>query len=371
MTNPLPKPVLESRPAAEAVRIVALSHLDEAAAALPRLDEPGDEEALHDFRVALRRLRTVLRAYGPLAGEAGRKRVRRRLRRLARITTAGRDAEVQLAWLREREGELSAAERPGWRWLVARLESRRAEASEGRPVIRRAFAKLERRLRRQLGSYQLTIDLERGAGPAGPTFGAATAAAIHEELETLERRLSEASPAEPDVLHEARINAKRLRYVLEPVAGDGVLVERLKDLQDRLGELCDARVAQRELATGAETAAAERARALFDQALAEAAGAAVAPRRRDQRAGLIALARAARARWDRAYARLAAEWLEGRATPFVGDVRKLAERLAAVSPIPRSAADGRAPDADPWPKLPGVAHRRRRHRRAPRSPSGE
>lgn len=369
MTTPLSQPGLEQRPAAEAVRLVAMSRLEEAAAALARLDEPGDEEALHDFRVALRRLRTILRAYRPLVGRAARKQMRRRLRGLARITNAGRDAEVQLAWFRAQGQDLTPGQRTGWRWLVERLEARQAEATDGQSVIRDEFAKIERRLRRQLGSYQLTIDLERGAGPAGPTFGEATAAAVRDEVDALEKRLGDTSQTEPDAIHSARIAAKRLRYVLEPVAANSVVVERLKELQDRLGELTDARVVERELAAGVESAAAERARAMFEQALEHADTASL--RRRDQRAGLVALARAARARWKRAYARLAAEWLGGRAGPFIEDVRALANALAGTSPLPHSAEDDRASAADPWPRLRGGASRRRHRRRAPRSPSGE
>ncbi len=371
MSTPIPPTDLGQRPAAEAVRLVAMSRLDEAAAALARMDEPGDEEALHDFRVALRRLRTILRAYRPLVGRAARKQMRRRLRRLARITNAGRDAEVQLAWLRPQGQDLTAGERTGWRWLVERLEARDAEAVDEQSVMREEFAKIERRLRRQLGSYQLTIDLERGAGPAGPRFGEATAVAVRDEVDVLEQRLAETAPSEPDAIHAARITAKRLRYVLEPLAAKSVVVERLKELQDRLGELTDARVVERELAAAVESAAAERARALFDQAL-EHADAAPA-RRRDQRAGLVALARAARLRWKRGYARLAAEWLGGRAGPFIEDVRALADDLAGTSPLPQTAAaaDDRASAADPWPRLRSGASRRRHRRQTPRSPSGE
>jgi len=160
-----------------------------------------------------------------------------------------------------------------------------------------------------------------------------------------------------------------LRYVLESVESGEALVQRLKVLQDRLGELCDARVAERELADAVETAAAERARGLFDTALET--GEAPLPRRRDQRAGLVALARAARARWDKGFKQLEAEWLGGQAQPFLDDARALAAALRGASSTPRSAADEPASAADPWPRARSGAIRRRHRRRAPRSPSAD
>ena len=55
-----------------------------------------DREALHDFRVAVRRLRSVLRAYRRWLGRAAARKARRRFRSLAATTNDGRDAEVQL-----------------------------------------------------------------------------------------------------------------------------------------------------------------------------------------------------------------------------------------------------------------------------------
>ena len=368
MTSPFPAE-LPVRPAAEAARVVALAHLDSAREALERLGDPSDAEALHDFRVSLRRLRTTLRAYRSHVGEAARKPMRRRLRDLATATSAGRDEQVLLQWLSGRERDLTPGQRTGLRWLIGRLETRRSGFDEMVATARAAFLKAERRLRRRLGSYQLTIDLESGARPSGPTFGAATAVAAGEQVDALAQQLAEVDASAYDALHNVRKTVKRLRYVLEPVAYDGVVVERLRELQDRLGELCDNRVAQRELADAVEAAAAERARALYDHALTDPA--AVAPRRRDQRAGLVALARTARAQWDRGFDRFAAEWLEGRADPFLNDVRRLAEGLAEVSPSHRS---GEAPDAtasDPWTGAGRGGRRRRRRRRAPRSRSVE
>src|SRR4051794_18063096 len=61
---PLPDYLLDL-PAEEAARLIALSLLDRAAAAAARMTDPSDPQALHDFRVATRRLVACLQAYRP------------------------------------------------------------------------------------------------------------------------------------------------------------------------------------------------------------------------------------------------------------------------------------------------------------------
>ena len=59
-------PTVLAQPADEGARLLALQNLKAARAARTRLATPGDLEALHDYRVALRRLRH--------AGEGRRRR---------------------------------------------------------------------------------------------------------------------------------------------------------------------------------------------------------------------------------------------------------------------------------------------------------
>jgi hypothetical protein len=57
---------LLDRPTKAAVRLLALGLLEEAEAGRRALHGGEDAEALHDLRVALRRLRSCLRSYAPL-----------------------------------------------------------------------------------------------------------------------------------------------------------------------------------------------------------------------------------------------------------------------------------------------------------------
>ncbi|WP_148874745.1 CHAD domain-containing protein, partial [Serratia marcescens] len=59
--------------------------------ALRRLQQTPDNEALHDLRVSLRRIRSLLR---PLRGCPGATRLDRAAARLSKLTTPLRDLEV-------------------------------------------------------------------------------------------------------------------------------------------------------------------------------------------------------------------------------------------------------------------------------------
>lgn len=404
----MPGSRLASLPAAEAARRLALGRLAEAGAAAWRLSDPDDAEALHDFRVALRRLRALLRALEePLAGRAG-KRWQRRLARLADATGEGRDAEVALAWVESERSTLPAGQRPGAVWLAAVLAQRTEQAYAGvRNEVQAKFAPLAERLRvrlarpeedrkRDLGKEEESFgvkadegdegaaaespgDLQPGAdgdvparrkvGPSlflpssslvlPPSFGLVLAEALREHLASLrERLLVIAGPEDVEPAHRARIAGKRLRYLLETVSGEvagaGPAVARLKGLQDLLGELHDAHVLEVELPAAAERAAAETARALAEAA---AVGGGQRRRRWTEVAGVLALIERNRVRRDRLFAGLAAEWLgEGKATVRLAEaVEAVAARLegraaaasGGVRSAPRAAADLSPGQPDP------------------------
>ncbi len=248
---------LLDRPAVLAASAVALAYLDDAVAAATRLSDGSDAEALHDFRVTIRRLRVTLRTYPGLHASVSRKQ-RRRLRRLVRATNPARDAEVQLAWFVERSPRFTPLERAGLGPLRARLRARRRRVMAAtRDELQERFEKLERKLRRRLTT------LRSDAGPHEAPFRAVAAATLVQHASDLAGRLSATSPSSaPAELHATRIAAKRLRYLLEPVQSglsDGAaLVRRLKDLQDLFGALTDAHdleVVLREAGEGAAPAA--------------------------------------------------------------------------------------------------------------------
>ncbi|HEV2851795.1 MAG TPA: CHAD domain-containing protein [Thermoanaerobaculia bacterium] len=333
---------LLSRPSEEGARLLALSFLDQAAQAWPRLADPAnsaDTEALHDFRVALRRLRSCLRAYRSHLEDSIPRKLAKRLKRLAASTGPGRDTEVQIEWLQGRRPHLAVHHRAGLAWLLARLEERMRDAREEmREEIEHEFLKVEEELRRRLSVYHTEIHLD----PASPreTLGGATAALLRRQVADLEAHLARVEdPEDEEEAHEARISAKRVRYLLEPFAGEiegaAPVVKGFKTLQDLLGDLHDAHVLETELAGAVETAAAERARRVLELSLAQAPDDRFlrAERRRDRESGLISLARLNRARRDRLFEALEAEWLAGKAHDFLRQVEGLPLDTPASPPV--------------------------------------
>jgi len=278
-------PHLLDQSTVQAVRRIAAGYLKDAASALTRIRDPKDHDALHNFRVAVRHLRSLLRAYRPWLGSVGGRKVRRRLRKLTRLTGAGRDAEVQIEWLELQRRHLDARERNGLDWLIRRLRARR------QLVYRTARKKIGRDFERVAQMLRDRIESAEGGHSKG--FRDAFCGLVQLQGREFEQRLGAlASADDVEAAHQARIGTKRLRYLVEPLRAQlpeaRAVIKSLKRLQDRLGKLHDMHVLESEIARVAEGAAAGKAGRLH--ALAR-------ERRRDRRPGLVAIA--ARARMHR------------------------------------------------------------------------
>ncbi len=246
-------------PVAQSAAQIARSYLDDAAAAAARLGDRADAEALHDFRVAIRRLRVTVGAYTALHDGVSRK-TRRRLRKLARATNAARDAEVQLAWFHNRSARFTPAQRGALAPVRGRIRAwRRREQIRSHTKLLRRFEKLDGKLRQRLTT------LESSGRDQRAHFGATAAAALIRHAEDLSARLgavtSVSQAAPPAEVHATRIAAKKLRYLLEPLQADvpsaHVLLKRLKQLQDLLGAINDAHVLRDELDRAGVSAATD------------------------------------------------------------------------------------------------------------------
>ncbi len=227
--------------AVRGARLIALDRLDSADDAADKLaKDPDDLRALHDLRVALRRVRSWLRAFKAELEDGSTNKDRKRLRDLVDETNRGRDADVQVAWLEKHAKHRDAEWTRGAERLIEVIEAER----ETTFVLDRewfdAFEQAHARLAKHLATVREPV---RGSDPPPPTLAVAIGARLPELLDTLSDAMSSihASTDETEA-HAARIAAKRLRYVLEPAAdvrGCKALLERLKRLQDDLGALHD------------------------------------------------------------------------------------------------------------------------------------
>lgn len=311
------------------IRTVALALLRDAIAERDRLATAPDEEALHDFRVAVRRLRSWLRAHREVLGRAAGRRIRRALRRVAQATNVSRDAEVLAAWLIEARAGLDGPQQLGADWVLREVSADHPRCEGGVVLSDEVQADFDRAvelLEERLPVFTMTHHLSDGVREL--PFGAAMAAGVRRHAATLRRRLARVGGADDDTLvHRARIAGKRLRYLLEPVAphlaGGLEVIERLKLLQDTLGEVHDSHVWLEDLGRRIERHGVQEARRLASATLLDTAEAPVV---QDVRPGVTALTRGLRRRVRDRYAAYVSAWDEPATAAFFGEV----ERMAAV-----------------------------------------
>jgi hypothetical protein len=175
------------------------------------------------------------------------------------------------------------------------------------------------------------------------------------------------STDEPGI-HGARIEGKRLRYLLEPLRGyqradAAESIDRLKRLQDLLGDLHDTHVLAAELKDAFTEMAAEQARRSLGSTL-DGSGPAGAPRRRggSPRSGLVALAQRVSERREALHAEFVRNLKRGELEALIEGVRGLVAALEAPGRRrrPRAPAVRTARPAPGARAHPGPSTRRTR-----------
>ncbi len=211
--------------------------------------EQLDIEFLHEYRVAIRRARSILRTVRgtlpaddaqALAGELGW---------LGQLTGPPRDLDVHLAELRSANGDLA----PLSQYLADRREAAQDEL---------VAAMDSERYRRLVDSWEALerADVDTASAPdadrpAGEEADALIARAYRRVLRR-GRAIEWSTP--PEALHDLRKRAKELRYLLEcfqtlyPEQERTSVIKELKALQDNLGEFQDCQVQAEAVHTMAE-----------------------------------------------------------------------------------------------------------------------
>lgn len=213
-----------------------------------RAHEPGarsgrDPEDLHQMRVAVRRLRAVLRASRALFDPKVVERLRSELDWLGARLGLVRDLDVLHAYLQPRLAPLAGAEHRAGQRVLRRLGGDRARARAGlhealdSPRYPRILEQLETFLSRPPAS---TSDVSL------PDVAATEWKRLRKAVQKLPGRPS------TDELHAVRIKVKRARYAAELArAAAGArgkrFIRQAKKLQDILGDLQDAVVIEQYL----------------------------------------------------------------------------------------------------------------------------
>ncbi len=209
--------------------------------------EPGtrqalDPEFLHDFRVALRRLRSLLREVERVAPGHGVKRLRSELGAIASRTGPCRDFDVLVADLAGHAAEMPAWAEEGMTLLGHHVSKRRAEAQR---VVALALASGRwRALLAALGQFARRAG-DRAVPEAEPIGEVASRRLAKAARRFTRQAESLGSHPTPEALHALRITGKRYRYLLElfaplyPRASLAPIVTELKQIQDLLGRAND------------------------------------------------------------------------------------------------------------------------------------
>jgi CHAD domain-containing protein len=211
------------------LQAVIRTHAEEIAAREPGTRLGADPEELHKFRVATRRIRSLLRSTRGLVTDCEESELlRAELKWLASLLGEVRDRDVLIAYLL---AELESLDGAPFGAVLKLLDEERDGARE------ELVAALDSPRYRQL-----VEDLQH---PPRLRDGETLADAAKGDYKRLRKTMNGVGGDPTDEeLHRARIRAKRARYAVEAAGIGSPFVKRAKELQDVLGEHQDAVVAE-------------------------------------------------------------------------------------------------------------------------------
>ena len=300
--------------------------------ACERLENSADTEALHDFRVAARRLRTHIEAHHLGIGKRRRDKLLERLGELVSTTNPTRDHEVQRQWLERqvRRKGLPKLQREGLN-LVLHAMNRSAIDHVSPTSVGREFRRIGRAFKLdRLGSLN-----GRGADAArGRRLSAVAASAMLKNATILRRQLGKlGSLDDVKATHRARLAVKRLRYLVEPLEplmpGARRIIHDLKRMQDRLGDLRDLQILETHFTVKVGEAAGRWSKRLVAAGAQDARVAAITRGTPENRACYALAAGMQRIRREgrREFKALEKRWLHSGANRLLDRIEHLAKRL--------------------------------------------
>ena len=200
------------------------------------LGDPNDVEALHDFRVAARTLRSLLSFCKPFLKRSAWRKADRRLSRAVGLTSRLRDLDILI--------EDAEAMNPPAVDLLAACRSERDRACV-RVVRALGSKKAGRDVARVCAAARLMP--WRESVEAGGLASEEVALRFARMVDRFGVRMADADYVDEEATHDLRKQAKRLRYAAENVPGlpkeeAGDIARLMREVQDELGALCDARV---------------------------------------------------------------------------------------------------------------------------------
>ncbi len=239
------------------VRRLALKQLNRFMALEPKVLRGDEPDALHDMRVASRRLQQILDLIYPKPRPHAIRGLRKKIRRSRRSLSEVRNCDVLIAQVERELANKRATRREARQALQQFLQERRADNFEkalkklGKINLAVFYVEMRRTLSEEMSAAPPSHD-PHAAGVAEELTPALLCQRLGESLATVwqdfeaKQALSLDDP-QPAVVHGARIATKRLRYLIEvidafDVSGSRENLTWLRSLQRLLGEWHDLEV---------------------------------------------------------------------------------------------------------------------------------
>ena len=229
----------------------------------PGLRENIDTEFVHDYRVAVRRTRSILGQLKRIFPPEPLAHFRAEFKWLGAITSPVRDLDVYLLRMDEYRAHLPESARDDLTPLGVFLEKKQREAHAAMVA-----AMDSPRYQTLMQEWRAFLEAPLPEEPPTPDAGRPLREVVSERIwKTYRRTLREGRAIGPETpaeaLHEMRITCKKLRYLLEifrslyPETVMRRLISALKNLQNVLGDHQDFAVQQEALQDFARQMAAE------------------------------------------------------------------------------------------------------------------
>ena len=239
-------------PAREAVGRIVRTILEIAISNVPGILNDLDTEFLHDYRICLRKIRSVLSLVKAVYPSEGTQRMREILGDLARQTNRLRDLDVYLLARDEYLGLLPPGLRPALDEMFEDFSSERERE------VRRAASKIRapasRLLLREMDEYFSEKTPHEPSPATDLPVGPLVFRRIYKRYRKIRAIAAGIGAETPDeAVHRIRIECKKLRYLMEffteliPKEEGAAMQRMLRRLQNRLGEFNDASVQQKSL----------------------------------------------------------------------------------------------------------------------------
>jgi CHAD domain-containing protein len=234
------------------VRGLALRQLNRFMTYEARVLKDNNPDAIHDMRVASRRLQQVLDVLYSKPRPPDLRRLRRQIRRCRQVLGDVRNCDVLLDRVNRSLARKHAARREAWTAVQHHLLMRRSES------FRRAMRKFGK-----INLAILYVNLKEflahdkahaaehhhhGSPPDPPAFLNQLTHALQSVWRAFEDQVTlSCHDSRPAVIHGARLATKRLRYLVEvfhafEVAGSAEVLAWLRRLQQQLGNWHDVEV---------------------------------------------------------------------------------------------------------------------------------